>query len=168
MNRVWYHYRCESRLRQDLENATLNAHARFIFLSDASPALPEKAHQNVIWGLHDATLGAAEGIRKQAARGEKLYLLEITSPPEHDLYVSDVSVFQPVRESNNPSPDLRKAVCLQYWSSLVKFEDYAEGTYNEPEIVCFSQISLDCVKIADCIYDYVAPPLKLEPMYMGL
>lgn len=155
--RIWYHYRRETRLREDAENRTLRACSRFIFLWNGSTDLPDKAHENAIWGLHEDQIEGAESIRRQVAEGEKLYLLKITSPPEHDLYVADTSVFEAVRTIPNAPKEMSTPAYDAYWRSLIPFDHYKPGMYKEPEVVCFTPVPFACVELAAEIEDYIKP-----------
>lgn len=158
MKRTWYHYRRESRLRDDAQNKTLTARSRFIFLGQGSPNLPDKAFQNAIWGVHAPITDKNSIIPRQAAEGQKLYLLEITSPPDHDLYVADISVFKALREmTTEPPKDISCKAYDAYYHSLIPFNDYAAGRYQEPEVVCFTPVPFKHIKIVRIIEDFVKP-----------
>jgi hypothetical protein len=157
MGRTWYHYRKESRLREDAEAKLIRPRTRFIFLHNGSKDLPDKAHDNALWGLHSSELGRAEVLREQAAGGERLCLLKIESPPEHDLYVADTSVFKTLRTRPDPSKDFANAAYDAYWKSLIPFDEYEEGHYAEPEVVCFTPVPFPNAELVEIIEDYVNP-----------
>lgn len=156
--RTWYHYRRESRLRDDCENGFIRPCTRFIFLHNGSKTLPDKARENALWGLQDPVLGNVEVLQKQAAQGEKLYLLKIETPPEHELYMADTGVFAKLRTMENPSREISDAVYDAYWKSLIPFAEYIPGQYTEPEVVSFKPIPLHHVTVQRIIEDYVRPP----------
>lgn len=190
MKRVWFHYRRESRLKEDAGKKILQPQGYFIRHGDGSPSLPKKAHDRAIWGLHCPEPDICQTptpehnplvgtIKEGAANGEKLYLLRILSLPSDELYVADTSVFAGIRDETFPKGvnwDSRKGQRLRdehkkranptydrYWQSLIPFDQYRLGQYAEAEVICFTPIPLWRVKLVRVIDDYYEPPAPMNP-----
>ncbi len=170
---TWFHYIRESRLQSHIEYGALRPANRFIFLNYACPELPDEAHNAAIWGLHCPEPKICKTntpdeyphldiIRKQAARGETLYLLEIESTPTDKLFVCDIGVFKDTPNKKFPKNigwNSKKGLQLReeetqrlapfyvrHWKSLVPFDQYELGSYKKPEVVCFNEIPLERIE----------------------
>ncbi len=184
---VWYHYIRERNLRDCAEDRVIKGRTSFILPRNFSDAPPEDARKPAIWGFHCPETAYCEHnqdktdpedlvqqIRKDIACGETLYLLEITAEETDELYVCDLSVFKDLRNQKFPEGvgwnseegwALRKAfeerakpVYVEYWNSLVPFDEYQPGQYEEPEVVCFTPIPFDRITCARKTDEFVPPP----------
>jgi hypothetical protein len=188
VDRIWFHYRRESRLKSD--ERIIRPSSRFIRMSDGSPTLPKKAHEGATWGFHCPEPAicqtptpehhpGVEDIKAMVSDREKLYLLRITSPSSDDLHVADNSVFESLRnefipddvESNSAEEErLRRehkkradTAYDRYWESLIPFNQYRPGQYKEPEVICFTPIPFERIKLVKVIEDYYEPPKPIDP-----
>lgn len=186
---TWFHYICEDNLERRVQNGFLMPHGRFIHYGDGPDTLPDQARQAAIWGFHCPEPDICptdtpehhpwvNAIKKQAAHGQTLYLLKITSSKKDALYVADTGVF-PQEDRAKPFPkdiewdskqgcqlreDFKKhcdPYYVRYWESLIPFASYKPGRYTEPEVVCFSPVALQNIKLIKTIEDFKSPASKI-------
>lgn len=169
----FYHYTSEQRLRGIVDGGDYGRNGliplrRVVALGLSERFnLPEKAEQGAVYGLLEPApsswltheyhqgQGLLETVLHDAISGsnDKMYLLKCRVEEGDDIYVAD-HVFH-MRPDYNGRNDLQNPATAEvknlYWNSMVKFHDY-KGQHDVPEVICFSQIPLERIKI-DRVYE---------------
>ena len=129
--------------RNGSENAALRPIKRFIRLGNGE--LPDKAHENALFGVLEPRPESWDGIIFNTGNHEILsgdLLVEAKIADEDDIYIADYSIFK------NRSPDAHPHdLFRRYFNSLapLKNEDRWMG-YEIQEVVSFSPIPLSRLK----------------------
>jgi len=180
---TWFHYLREGN-KHRIHEGFLKPANHFIRYDIGPDSLPEMAREPVTFGLHcpepDICVTNTPEInpntpfiKEQTACRQMLYLLQITSLTSDQLFVADTGVFTKKDDLIIPSTvpvgspkekalirEFRKTLdplYEAYWNSLIPFADYELGSYKEPEVICFTPIPVEYIKVLKKIDDFIKP-----------
>jgi hypothetical protein len=169
-HKYFFHYTNARKLSSIFDKASedkgLQPNSRFIRLGHAR-GLPDKAHEEVIWGMLsprpaeiiNSNWGRERGLLRgflQRARGhlEPTYLLRAHVVPSDDIYVADFGphLSKAFRGTSMNNRSIVHQTKKAYWETLVPLQEYDEGmNYQVPEVICFNAIPCERLEIFDAI-----------------